>query len=205
MGTNQKKPRNPNHPKKGSVIRVQPITLRSDRECIEGNLEGQPRNKGIFVSGCNTAYRAVDLTSITVGQVRGAKAGFKLVVREKKTGKVREVVLNAKVCTTLEEWLQVHPWADDDDAPLFPNLRKGRALTVPALSKMVKRWCREAGLKGNYASHSMRKSFGYAQRVDHGVSVAVLMRLFNHSTERQTMAYLGIDDQELHDAYMHEV
>jgi hypothetical protein len=80
---------NPNHPKKGSVIRVQPITQRSDRERIECNLVGQPRNKGIFVTGCNTAYRAVDLTRITVGQVRGARAGFKLLVREQQTGKVR--------------------------------------------------------------------------------------------------------------------
>lgn len=196
---------NKNHPKKGSVIRVQPITRRSDRERIECNEEGQPRNKCLFVTGCNTAYRAVDLTRITVGQVRGAKSGFKLVVREKKTGKVREVVLNAKVCDVIGEWLAVHPWADDDDAPLFPNLRTGKSLTVPTLSKLVKRWCREAGLTGNYASHSMRKSFGYAQRTEHGVSVAVLMRLFNHSTERQTMAYLGISDEELDACYLHEV
>ena len=74
---------NPNHPKKGSVNRVQPITQRSDRERIECNLVGQPQNKGIFVAGCNSAYRAVNLTLITVGQVRGAPAGFKLVVREK--------------------------------------------------------------------------------------------------------------------------
>ncbi len=196
---------NPNHPQKGSIITVQAIQRREDRARIEQDLVGQPRNRCTFVMGTNTAYRAVDLTSITVGQVRGARAGFKLVVRERKTGKVREVILNQKVCTTLEEWLQVHPWADDDNAPLFPNMRTGEALIVPTLSKLVKKWCKEAGLKGNYASHSMRKSFGYSQRVDYNVSVALLMRLFGHSSERQTMSYLGIDDEELNKCYLHEV
>lgn len=45
---------NPNHPAKDSVIRVQPITRRSDRECIEGNLAGQPRNRSMFITGTNT-------------------------------------------------------------------------------------------------------------------------------------------------------
>ena len=198
-------PKNPNHPQKGSIITVQPIQHRVDRQKIEQDRVGQPRNRCIFVMGTNTAYRAVDLTSITVGQVRGARAGFKLVVRERKTGKVREVILNQKVCGALEEWLQVHPWVDDDAAPLFPNLRTGKALTVPTLSKLVKRWCKEAGLRGNYANHSMRKSFGYAQRTEHGVSLAVLTRLFNHANERYTMAYLGISDEELHACYLHEV
>ena len=107
--------KNPNHPKKGSVIKVEPIRKREDRERIEKFLANQPRNKGIFVTGCNTAYRAVDLTSITVGQVRGALAGFKLVVREKKTRKMREVVLNKKTYDTMDDYLSFNHTANDSN------------------------------------------------------------------------------------------
>jgi integrase len=196
---------NKNHPPKHSIIKVQGIERRNDRERIERNLAGRPRDRRLFVTGCNTAFRASELTGLTVGQVRGARAGFKLVIREQKTSKIREVVLNRKVCAAIDAWLAVHPWAADDDAPLFPNLRTGRPLTVSTVSKYVKRWCRQAGLKGNYASHSMRKSFGYAMRTEHCVSLAVLTRLLGHSTERQTMCYLGIDDEELDACYLHEV
>jgi hypothetical protein len=81
--------KNKNHPKKGSVISVQPIRRREDRALIEQNLAGRPRDLCLFDFGCNTAFRAVDLTRITVGQVSGAKAGHKLVARKQKAGKVR--------------------------------------------------------------------------------------------------------------------
>lgn len=190
---------------KGAITRVEPIRNRADRERIESALAGCLRDLALFILGCNLALRAIDLLRLTVGQVRGLKPGDELLVREQKTRKVRRLVVNAKVVGALAAWLAVHPWAAADQAPLFPNQRTGKALTVPTLSKMVKRWCRQAELVGNYASHSLRKSFGYAQRVEHGVSVAVLMKVFNHSTERQTMAYLGISDAEVRDTFLHEV
>lgn len=197
---------NPNHPKKGSIVRAEPIRSREDRERIEAALARRPRDRALFVTGTNTALRAVDLTRLTVGQVRGLRPGEELLVREKKTGKVRRIIVNGKVCAALTEWLAVHPWAvDDDTAALFPNLRTGRPLTVPTLSKWVKRWCRQAGLVGNYASHSLRKSFGYSQRVDHGVGLAVLMKVYGHSTERQTLTYLCIGDNEVRATFMQEV
>ena len=196
---------NRNHPKKGSIIKVEPIRRREDRRHIEVFLAGRPRDLALFVTGTNTNVRASDLVRLAVGHVRGVRAGDELVLREKKTRKVRRIVVNAKVVGALQAWLAVHPWRESEGAPLFPNRRTGNALTVPAVSTLVKGWCRAAGLAGNYASHSLRKSFGYAQRVEHGVGVAVLMTLFGHSSERQTLSYLGVDDGEVRAVYLQEV
>ena len=60
---------------------------------------------------------------------------------------------------------------------------------------MIKRWCADIGLSGNYGCHSLRKTFGYIQRVIFGVSVEVLSHRYNHSSIRTTQLYLGIDEE----------
>ena len=62
---------NPNHPKKGSSIKVEPIRQKAAIERIKAHLlhEGKYRDYCLFVLGINTAFRANELLSITVGQV----------------------------------------------------------------------------------------------------------------------------------------
>lgn len=197
---------NQNHPKKGSLIKADPIRSLEMIAAVEAYLSSvSRRDLAIFVLGVNTNLRASDLLRRTVGEVRGATHGTVIVIREKKTQKARRITLNRKVCTVLSAWLLEHPWADQDDAPLFPNLRSGQALKVPTLSRMVKGWCRAVGLEGHYSAHTLRKTFGYVHRTVHGTDLPTLMTLFNHATQRQTLDYLGIDAPEIHAAYLREV
>ena len=105
-------------------------------------------------------------------------------------------ILNGAVIAALQAWLKEHP-DPRPKAPLFPSQKGGDALSVPTLNNMVKDWCREAGLKGNYGSHTLRKSWGYFQRVRAKTPVALLMSAFGHSSERQTLEYLGIEPDEI--------
>jgi hypothetical protein len=66
---------NPNHPKKGSSIKVEPIKKLKDIRSIKKLLADHPRNLCLFTIGINTNLRASDLFSLTVGQVRQLKAG----------------------------------------------------------------------------------------------------------------------------------
>jgi len=66
---------------------------------------------------------------------------------------------------------------------------------------MVKDWCCEAELQGNFGSHSLRKTWGYHQRISNQASVALLMRAFGHKSEAQTLTYLGIEDDEVRQLY----
>ncbi len=61
---------------------------------------------------------------------------------------------------------------------------------------MVKGWCREVGLDGNYGSHTLRKTWGYWQ-YQRGTQVALLMEAFKHSNQRQTLDYLCIQDKDI--------
>jgi hypothetical protein len=80
---------NPNHPKKGDIIAVDPVRAVKDIRSIKKMLADKPRDLALFVVGINTNLGASDLTRVTVGQVRSLKHGDFFNLREKKTGKVR--------------------------------------------------------------------------------------------------------------------
>jgi integrase len=67
---------------------------------------------------------------------------------------------------------------------------------VPEVSRKVKGWCRDIRLDGNYGSHSLRKTWGFWQ-YKCGTPIPLLMEAFGHQTQRQTMAYLGIQAMEV--------
>jgi integrase len=190
-----------NHPKKGSSIKVEPIRDPRDIKTIKKLLAGHPRNYCLFVLGINTALRAGDLLSITVGQVRGLKAGDHLEIREQKTGKVRRVTLNRAAVEAIGKLLESREFGEEDF--LFTGQRG--QLSVSYVTRLVKGWCREINLKGRYASHTLRKTFGYHQRVTHGVALPVLVELYGHATQRQTLDYLCVQDEEIKDVYMNEI
>ena len=79
---------------------------------------------------------------------------------------------------------------------------KGGALGVSATNHLVKRWCKDAGLQGNYGSHTLRKTWGYQQRILLTTPISLLMRAFGHSSEIQTLEYLCIQPEEIGALYM---
>ena len=191
---------NPHHPKKGSSTRVEPITDLKAIKRIKLVLAEKPRDLCLFTLGINTAYRANELLSLTIEQVAHLNPGDQLVVKQSKNRKHRAVILNKVVIESIKAWLTVHP-VQDSQAPLFISKRGGEALKVPALNALVKKWCREVGLKGNYGSHTLRKTWGYHQRVQKNTPVALLMSAFGHASEAQTLSYLCIQPQEIEALY----
>ena len=71
-------PRNFNHPKKGSSIKVEPIRDLKAIKRIKKLYADRPRDICLFTFGINTAYRANELVSIKVGQVAHLNAGDRL-------------------------------------------------------------------------------------------------------------------------------
>ncbi len=194
---------NPNHPKKGASIKVQPIRSLDAIAQIKENLKDQPRNLCLFTMGINTAYRANELLSLTVGQVADLKVGDELEVKQSKNKSYRMTALNSVAVRSIHDWLEHHPQVHQPQAPLFMSQHyKHRALSVSAVNLMVKAWCRDIGLNSNFGSHSLRKTWGYQQRILKNTSVALLMCAYGHSTEAQTLDYLGILADEIKAIYM---
>jgi len=193
-----------NHPKRGDNITVEPIRSEKDIKNIKKLLSDNPRDLAIFSLGINTNLRASDLLKITVGQVRNVPVGEHFTIREKKTGKDKSITINKTVHDALQGLLKTMPMAGDDDF-LFQSRKGKKALCVPYLNSLVKRWCKDINLKGNYGTHTLRKTFGYIHRTVFNTDIPTLMVMFNHSSQKQTLTYLGIQPGEIRDAYLREI
>ena len=160
---------------------------------IKKMLSEKPLDYALFVIGINTNLRASDLLSIKVNQVKDLNPNDEIVLNEKKTKKPRRITLNKACISAIQGLLESREYSDEDY--LFIGQR-GR-LTVPTVNAKVKSWCRAINLKGNYGSHTLRKTFGYHQRVTFKTDLPTLMEIFNHSTQKQTLAYLCVQPDEI--------
>lgn len=197
---------NPNHPKAGSTTKVEPIREVAKIQAIKSNLSGNPRDLCLFTLGINTAYRANELLSIKVGQVAHLIAGDALDLKQSKNGRYRMTTLNQMAVSSIQDWLSVHP-KPIDDAPLFVSQRTRKALTVSPFINMVKRWCKDAHLKGNYGSHTLRKTWGYHQlrgntQTPPHLVLPLLMEAYGHARQQQTLDYLCIQSDEVASLFM---
>ena len=198
-----KKGGNANHPKKGDRISVEPIRKIKDIKAISKLISGNPRDHLLFIMGINNGLRAGDLVKLRVKDVRYLKVSDTLTIKESKTGKDNILVINKTVYGALQNYLDtVQP---DDDAFVFASRKGDSHIQSQAVSKLVKKWTREINLKGNYGSHTLRKTWGYVQRTVHGVGFEIICKRYNHSSPAITMRYLGIQDKEVHSVLMNEV
>lgn len=201
-----KKGENPNHPKRGSSIRVDPIrdlhAIAKIKDCLIR--QDKMRDYCLFTVGINTAWRANELLSITLGQARGLKPGGMISLKQSKNGTYRTTPINSTAYRAIEFWLAMYGEGLEDEAPLFPSMREG-SIQVPTLCNMVKYWCHMVGLRGRYGSHSLRKTWGFHQRITFDAPLSLLVKAYCHSSERQTLDYLGIQPQEVEELYRHEL
>ncbi len=200
-----KKGQNFNHPPKGSRIEVEPIRNEKDIKSILQLLSGKPRDLLLFTMGVNNGIRAGDLLNLKVGDVRYLKAGQVHQIIESKTQKKNVVVVNKFVRKALDLYLSQGEHKDDHHF-LFQS-RKGEnsPLSVQSAHGLIKKWTQAINLKGNYGTHTLRKTWGYHQRVKYGVGFDVIAKRYNHSDPKTTMLYLGIEDKEVHNILMNEI
>ena len=194
--------KNKNHPKKGEKITVEPIRNEKDINRIKKMLRTNTRDLLLFTMGINNGLRIGDLLKLKIGDVRDLKVGECLTIYEQKTGKQNILMINKGISVVLKNHFKSEEWDDDDY--LFQS-RKGEncPLAVSSVNRMVKEWT--FGMKGNYGTHSLRKTFGFIQRTKFGVAFEVLCRRFNHSNPSTTMRYLGIQSKEVRGILMNEI
>lgn len=199
------KGKNSNHPKPGSITEVQPIRDQADIESIKQLLQNKPRDLLLFVAGCNNGLRAGDLLGLKVKDVRNLKPGESFHLREQKTGKKNIFMVNKAVYKCLKTYLQAEKPKNDDEHLFKPSRNGNKALSIQSVNLMIKGWTKAINLKGNYASHSLRKTWAYQQRVKFRVDLPLIMRRLNHSSPKETLRYIGVHDDEISQVLLNEI
>lgn len=180
--------------RRGQITTTDPIKDLATVARIKESLQDNPRDLALFTLGVNSAFRAGDILKLTRADLVELPDGrIEVFVRERKTHKLRRVTLNPQASETLRRHL-----ATSTDDRLFP-------VTIQWFGKLVKRWCAEAGLEGRFATHTLRKTFARLNYEVFGVSLATLAFALNHDSERTTMRYLGLVDEDVARVYQNSI
>ena len=183
---------------------VEPIRDRKKIAQIKNLLRGQKRYRDLllFVVGINTALRISDLLQLRIVHLVDDQQQIKkrFWIREQKRGKRHEITINNSIRDVLEEFLEAYAGvADNPKYFLFFNTKiKNYAVPIKRGQawKFITTICQQVGLRGNFGTHSLRKTWGYHARMS-GVDLALIMHKLNHESIAYTKRYLGITDDEL--------
>lgn len=200
-----------NRPTRGSRIKVEPIRSTADIRRIRESLQGRPRDRALFDIGINLPLKVTALLGLTVAQMRRLKPGDPLILPSPPSGRGLRVRVNRVCVAAVAELVSAclrHP--DSPQCPaeaaayLFPS-RRGGGLQPSSLHRLVKAWCREVGIDGNFGAATLRKTWGFHQFATFGTDLTQIMHCFGHATRRQTLDYLCLDPQDFKSLYAHEL
>ncbi|MEK3837943.1 site-specific integrase [Paenibacillus sp. FSL R7-0128] len=154
------------------------------------------RNWMMFVFGINTGLRISDILPLKVKDVKGEYVNL----REKKTGKLRRILINSELRADLNSYLEYFDWLGPDDY-LFESQKGGRPISTVQAYRILRLIADVMGLE-SIGTHTMRKTFGY-HFYKRTKDIATLQTIMNHSSARVTMRYIGII-QDTIDDYMRD-
>lgn len=179
---------------------VQPIRDKAKIEEMKQYLKSNNiRDWALFTLGINSALRISDLLKLDVADVVDENGIVKdrIKVKEKKTGKPKDFPFSKKVIAALTEYIKQTHYK----GALFPSQKGGKALGRIQVHRILKDASEKIGIKEPISCHSMRKTFGF-QAYEKKVPIQKIQAILNHSSERETLRYIGITQEGLDETYL---
>ncbi|WP_077736507.1 tyrosine-type recombinase/integrase [Bacillus sonorensis] len=152
------------------------------------------RDQWLAQLGTAFGLRISDLLLFKIGELRGQKS---ITLREKKRKKKRVITFSPSVLKIVSQL------EGDDDDYVFASRKGGKPITRVQAYRILNDAAKRAGIYdkiGGIGTHTLRKTFGY-RLYENGVDVSRIMSILNHSSERDTLKYIGITADEIEAAY----
>ena len=173
---------------------VEPIKSKKDIKAVEKYLkEHNERDYVIGGLGLNSGLRVSDIVGLNVCDVVDKTH---ITIIEKKTQKRKSFYINDKLKKVLKSYTK----GRNLDEPLFLG-KQGRRLDRKQVYRFLIDACNKIGIKSKVSTHTMRRTFGYHHYQQYKDAV-ILQKIFNHSSQRITLMYLGVDQDEIDWSYM---
>ncbi|PHB47014.1 site-specific integrase [Bacillus toyonensis] len=164
---------------------VQPIRDPEQIQQIKEYLKGtNERNYILFVVGINTGLRISDILRLKIGDLKGSHVSM----REMKTGKQKRIQITAALRRELKWYIEE---MEGHEYLIKSRQGKNRPIGRSMAYKILSTTAVEFGLD-EIGTHTLRKTFGYHMYMQ-TKNIALLMEIFNHSSERVTLRYIGVN------------
>lgn len=163
--------------------------------------DGKYRMSLLVACGSFFGLRISDLLSLSWEQILGES----FAINEKKTGKHREIKVNAGVQEHIKECYKALGIKDPHEK-CFLN-RYGDVISIQRINVVLKQIKVKYMLKDvqHFSTHSFRKTFGrkVVEMAGENSEMALIKlgEIFNHTSTSITRRYLGLRQQELGEVY----
>lgn len=185
---------------------TKPIRKLEDIKKLENYFreKGDWRNYALIVIGLNTALRISDILELKWSDVynfNNLKYKDHIILREKKTEKETQIYLNCRSIEALDSFKQtITEW--EPQLYIFKSrISENQPINRYQAYKIINHAGKEIGLDYTISCHSLRKTFGY-QAWQQGISPALLMDIYNHSSMDITKRYLSINQDDKDDVFL---
>lgn len=174
------------------------------------------RDNMLFIVGINFGLRVSDLRLLRFSHLINDNLTFKdsFPVFEKKTKNTRKrkrnryITINNAVIEAVSLYLEHTPGVSLSDY-LFNSVSKnglenGNPLNRKSIDRILKGIANDCNLNIHMSTHTLRKTFAYWVMVQGGNDqrrLLLLQKMFGHSSPEQTLQYIGIDREEIAEAY----
>lgn len=152
-----------------------------------------PRNFIMFRVGIFTGLRISDILKLKVKDVNPTSKYITL--RETKTRKQKIIKVNKNLRKDLDWYCEGKP---SDQYLIRSREGANKPISRDMALKIIKKTCNDFGVE-NTGTHTLRKTFGY-HYYKKTKDIALLQKLFNHSSPSVTLRYIGIVQDSLNDA-----
>jgi len=172
--------------------------LSQVKDTLLNNFNYGRRNYTVFQVGKATLLRVSDVLALRYDDVFASDHSVQshVLIHDKKTGKPNELYLEP-----VSDDLKVYyNWLESNGIHsewLFPSLKKQNINTDTHINeRQFYRIMQKVGdlLGIDYlGTHTMRKTGAYMVYQQSGHDIALVMDLLNHSSQKMTLKYLGLD------------
>lgn len=151
------------------------------------------RDYVLFMTGIYTGLRISDILPLKVRDVKNKKY---IKLREDKTNKFKQIEINAALKKVFKDYCKDkkdHEVLFKSRVGINQHIKRNRAYII----------LRNLGSIFGFdtiGTHTMRKTFGY-HYYKKTKDIGFLMRIFNHSSPKVTLEYIGVTQQAIDEAY----
>lgn len=174
-------------------MRVEPIKNTKEVRKIINYLikENRIRDLILFELGIYTGLRISDILALKVGDIKNGE----ILKKEKKTGKYKRIELHNELKVLLEQYIKNK---SKEEYLIKSRVGENKPISATQAYRIIKGIAKVNRLRGNYGTHSLRKTYGVHLYKNNDISV--VQRALNHESQKETLRYIGVEEQEINKA-----
>ncbi|WP_434284610.1 tyrosine-type recombinase/integrase [Clostridium botulinum] len=181
---------------------VEPIKDKKKIDALLTYLKGKnDRDYLLCKFQLNTGLRISDVVNVKVSDILTPNINFKdyFILKEKKTGKEKKIKLNDTLKKSLKAYVKQNDFKQNDY--IFKSRKGPNNHISPTQAYRILKAAAENLNIENFGTHSLRKSWGYWTYKASKYNIGLIMDTFNHSSEKITLKYIGITQEDKDELY----